>query len=237
MTDPMPVSDPVVVAPKAASQWEDLLDIFYAPREVFARRRDGKYLILILAIAVVSAIVMFLSGQFMEAVQDIEMARVGKEQGFTPEQMKAAKEGAAKFAGLAIYFVPVFVAIGAWVGGFVLWLLGRFMGASLNFAQGTTIALLASMPEVLERVLVAAQGLVLDSATVAHRYSFNIGLARFLPAGTGNWTLKLASLADPFVIWGIILTGIGVFVMGRMEKEKAAVLAIVSALITTALFR
>ena len=236
MSDPI-VTEPVVSAAPTAAPWEDLLDIFYVPRQVFERRRDGKYLIPLLVVCAVTVAVFFLSSQLNEALQDAELTRTFRERGMTGEQAAQAKAMAQKFAGFAVYFVPIFVAIGCWISGLLIMLLGNAMGGKFNFAQGTAIAVLASMPEVLGRILVGVQGLLLDTANVAHRYSFSINASRFLPAGTNNWLLKLGALADPFVIWGVVLTGLGALIIGRMEKEKAAVLAIVNAIVGMALFR
>lgn len=237
MTDPITTETPGGVAPPKTAAWEDVLDIFYAPRQVFQRRIDGKYWIPLLVLCVISMLVFLLSAQMNEALQDAEFARVMKQNGLTAEQAAGARAMGKKFAALAIYIIPVFVAIGAWVSGLVLMLLGNAMGGKLNFAQGTTIAVLGSMPELLGRILVGVQGMLLDTSTVVHRYSFSINAARFLPGDANNWLLKLGSLVDPFVIWGLFLTGMGAWIIGRMEKEKAAVLAIVVALVGAALFR
>lgn len=236
MSDPI-VTEPVIRAAPPAAPWEDVLDIFYAPRQVFERRRDGKYLIPLLVICAITVAVFFLSSQLNEALQDAELTRTFRERGITGEQAAQAKAMAQKFAGLAVYLLPVFVAIGCWINGLLIMLFGNAMGGKFTFAQGTTIAVLATLPEVLGRIFVGVQGLLLDTASVVHRYSFSLNASRFLPAGTNNWLLKLGSLADPFVIWGIVLTGLGAIVIGRMEKEKAAVLAIIIAFVGMALFR
>lgn len=236
MSDPG-VTEPVISAAPAAAPWEDVLDIFYAPRQVFERRRDGKYLIPLLVICAVTVAVFFLSSQLNEALQDAEMTRTFKDRGITGEQAAQAKAMAQKFAGLAVYLLPIFVAIGCWINGLLIMLVGNAMGGKFSFAQGTTIAVLAAMPEVMGRILVGVQGLFLDTASVVHRYSFSINASRFMPAGTNNWLLKLGALADPFVLWGVVLTGFGALIIGRMEKEKAAVLAIIVAIVGMALFR
>jgi hypothetical protein len=237
MTDPMMSDAPTSTTPAKSAAWEDVLDIFYAPRAVFERRRDGKYLIPILVLCVMSMLVFLLSSQVNEALQDAEFARVMKQNKLTPEQAASGKAIAAKFASLAIYIIPVFVAIGAWISGLIILLLGNAMGGKLNFAQATTIAVFSSMPELIGRVLVGVQGLLLDTSAVVHKYSFSINASRFLPADASNWLLKAGALLDPFVLWGIFLIGMGAWIIGRMEKEKAAVLAIVVALVGAALFR
>jgi Yip1 domain len=231
------VSGPSGPAPAKAAAWEDLLDIFYAPSQVFERRKLGQYSMLMLLICLLSLGTFFLSQQLNEVIFDLEFARMAKESKSTVEQAAAAKAGAAKVQALSIYLIPFFIAIGSWISGFVIWMFASMMGGKLNFAQGTTIALLASMPEALERILIGAQAMFLDTASIAHKYSFHLGAARFLPADASKWALKFAYLADPFVIWGAVLLGIGVHVMGKMEKEKAAVLAIVITFIITLLIR
>jgi Yip1 domain len=228
---------PAAATPPRTAPWEDVLDIFYAPRQVFERRRDGKYAIALVVLCLVTVAVFFLSMQMNEALQDVELARSFRDRGMTAEQIAQAKEMAAKFGKFAVYFLPIFVAIGSWISGLIIMVLGNMMGGKFKFAQGTAIAVLASMPELLGRVLVGVQSLFIDTTTAAHRYSFSFNVARFLPAGTNNWLLKLGALIDPFVIWGLILVGVGAFIIGRMEKEKAAVLAIVVALVGMALFR
>jgi hypothetical protein len=239
---PLPVNSSIEpdgkssVIPKTAA-WEDVLDIFYAPRQVFERRRDGKYLVPMLVLCVTSMIIFVLSQQLNEALQDAEFARIIKQNAMPAEAAANARAMGRKFAALAIYLIPVFVAIGAWVSGIIVMLLGNAMGGKFNFGQATAIAVFGSMPELLGRTLVGVQGMFLDTAAVAHRYSFSISAARFLSGDVNNWALKFAALLDPFVIWGLILVGFGAFIIGRMEKEKAAVLAIVVAIVGAALFR
>jgi Yip1 domain len=237
MTDPMIGENPSGVAVPKTAAWEDVLDIYYAPRQVFERRRDGKYIIPILVLCVVSMLIFVLSAQINEALQDAEFARVIRQNGMTAEQAAGAKAMGKKFAALAIYLIPVFVAIGAWVSGLIIMLLGNAMGGKLNYAQATAIAVFGSMPELLGRTLMGVQGMFLDTAKIVHRYSFSLSAARFLPADANNWALKACSLLDPFVLWGLFLVGFGAFIIGRMEKEKAAVLAVVVALVGAALFR
>ena len=102
---------------------------------------------------------------------------------------------------------------------------------------GTVITVLAAMPELLGRPIVGVQSLFMDMGTMPHRYSMSLNAARFLPGDANKWMLKFAALADPFFIWGIVLIGMGAYIIGLMEKEKAAVLAIVIALVSTLLFR
>ncbi len=245
-----PTPSPFDLQPAAAqtpagpwwSSWEDALDIFYAPGAVFDRRRDGRYGMALFVLIVLSVAIYFLSVQVSDAVADIEFAKgmaaqAKSGQTMTPEQIAGARAFAEKFKSVLVYLLPLFVIIGAWVSGLVLRILGNLMGAKLTFAQATTIGVLANFPEVIGRAVIGGQALVLDPNTITSKYSFATSVARFLPADTNAIVLKLAALADPFVIWSAVLLGLGAYIIGRMEKEKAAVLAIVHAVGFALMFR
>lgn len=239
MTQSLYADEPPAPPATKTAAWEDLLDIFYAPRQVFERRRDGKYWVAMLAWAALTLAVYFLSVQMSDAIGDVEFRRAMAKQAqkLTPEQIEQGKAFAAKIKGLIVYALPFMMIIGGWISGLMIMLLGNMMGGKLNLAQGTVIAVLSSMPELLGKAVVGAQGLFLDTSTIEHKYSFAINASRFLSADASNWLLKAGALADPFVIWGAVLLGIGACVIGRMEKEKAAVLAIIHTLLLCLIMR
>jgi hypothetical protein len=136
-----------------------------------------------------------------------------------------------------VFVLPIFSAIAAWVTGLVLRLLGNLMGGRFTFAQATALGVLAGFPEVLNRAAVGVQGLVLDPSTITSKYSFAISAARFLPDTTNSIVLKFAAIADPFVLWSAFLVGLGAYILGNMEKEKAAVLAIIYTILSSLLAR
>ncbi len=245
---PTPAPFDLEPAPKGAtggfaSTWEDALDIFYSPTAVFDRRRDARYGMALLILVVVSVAIYFLSIQMSDAVGDIEFAKAMAAQAkasgkaLDAKQIEAGKAFAEKFKSVLVYLIPAFVAIGAWISGLVVMLLGNLMGAKLTFAQATTVSVLASFPELLGRAVMGAQGLVLDVATITSKYSFATSAARVLPDDTNSIVLKLAAIADPFVIWSAVLLGLGAYVIGRMEKEKAAVLAVIHTVAFALMFR
>ena len=242
---PFDLQPPTAVAPAASfwSTWEDTLDIFYSPSAVFDRRRDARYALPLIILIVMSMAIYFLSIQMNDAVGDIEFAKAMAAQAkaggkaLDAKQIADAKAFAEKFKGVLAYLIPVFVAIGAWVSGLVIMMLGNLMGARLTFAQATTVSVLASFPELLGRAVMGAQALVLDAATITSKYTFAISAARFFPDATNSLILKLAAIADPFVIWSAVLLGFGAYIIGRMEKEKAAVLAIVHTIGFAFMFR
>src|SRR5467141_1423956 len=115
----------------SASLWEDFVDIFYAPSQVFARRTDGKFGMPLLFLVVVCAVLAFLTKNAMQPVMDAEFARrsaemMRKNPNLTAEQLASGR-------GLFETFGPILFAIGITISvfgtGLVLWLVGKLFDA------------------------------------------------------------------------------------------------------------
>jgi hypothetical protein len=249
MSSPLVTPSPFDLEPapkaKAAgfwSTWEDALDIFYSPTAVFQRRLDGRYGLALIILIALSIGVYYLSAQVNEAIFDIEFkksiaAQAAAGRPMSEKDLAAAKQVSEKFASFFVFVLPIFSAVAAWVTGLILRLLGNLMGGRFTYAQATALGVLAGFPEVLNRAAVGAQGLVLDPSTITSKYSFAVSAARFLPDTTNSIVLKCAAIADPFVLWSAFLVGLGAHILGNMEKEKAAVLAIIYTILSSLLAR
>ncbi|MCU0625660.1 MAG: YIP1 family protein [Gemmatimonadaceae bacterium] len=217
--------------PAKTSVWEDCLDIFYSPREVFERRRDGKFWVPLLVFAVLVGVLAFLGRQAFDAIQDVAIRESFAKQGMSPEQAAQARAMTEKFKTVGYAFAPVIWVVLGLVVGLVFWVLARLFGATLTVAQGITIWVLASYPNLVNTAAVVAQSFFVDPNTVTHKHAYSLSAARFLSADMNPFVMKLASLADPFVIWSGVLLGIGAHVIAKLEKEKAAALAVVATLL------
>ncbi len=214
--------------PPKASAWEDCLDIFYSPREVFERRRDGRFWVALLVYALMVGVLAWLGRQAFDAISDIAFREAMREQQMTEEQMAQAKAFGDRFRAIGpIVGIVASIVLGLF-SGTLFWVLARLFGASLTVAQGITVWVFAAYPTLVNTASVVAQSFVIDPATLTTRHGYALSAARFLPPETSTLVTKLASLADPFVIWSGILVGIGAYTIGKMEKERAAVLAIIA---------
>lgn len=222
--------------PPKTSAWEDCLDIFYSPREVFERRKDGKFLVPLLVLCVMIGVLSFLGRQAFEAITDVAFREQMAAQNMTEAQVQQAREFGEKFRTIAYFITPITWAIFGLISGTVFWVLARLLGATLTVSQGITIWTLSSYPNLVNTVLVVIQSFLIDPATVTHKHAYAASAARFLPAGTNALLVKLAAIADPFVIWSAVLIGLGAYIIGKMEKERAAVLAIVASVLYVLVF-
>jgi hypothetical protein len=211
-----------------ASLWEDFVDIFYAPSQVFARRTDGKFGMPLLFLVLVCAVLAFLTKNAMQPVMDAEFARRSAEMmrqnpNLTAEQMASGR-------GFFEMFGPIFFAIGIAVSvfgtGLVLWLVGKLFDAKESVAAAIMIAAYAEMPRIVQILVNAAQGLFMAPEKLTSMYSIGISPARFMdPDHASPVIMALASRVDPFVIWITILLAIGLHVVGKIPKQQAYIAA------------
>jgi len=214
-----------------ASLWEDFVDIFYAPSQVFARRADGKFGMPLLFLVVVCAVLAFLTKNAMQPVMDAEFARrsaemMRKNPNLTAEQMASGR-------GFFETFGPIFFAIGITVSvfgtGLVLWLVGKLFDAKESVAAAIMIATYAEMPRIVQILVNAAQGLFMAPEKLTSMYSVGISPARFMdPDHASPVILALASRVDPFVIWITVLLAIGLHVIGKIPKQQAYIAAAIT---------
>jgi hypothetical protein len=210
---------------RSPSVWEDLLEIFYAPTEVFERRRDTPAFGLALTIFVVLIVALsFAFRGLMEPIFDAEFQRgmtqaMKQNPNLTPEMVERGREMAKKFVvvGVGLYGLAVPILL-----GIILWFVGKLLDSKAEVGQTVMVATYAMFPRILETITNAVQLLVLPEEGLRSRFSLSIGIGRFLdPDSTNSLVLAVLGRVDLFTLWTTALLGIGLAVMGRMPKERA----------------
>ena len=213
---------------KPAGLWEDFIDIFVSPSEVFDRRRtSGFFLPLIILTIIMVAITVVGSSAMQSAIQsDIARgmaAAAKKNPGLTADQIAGSTAMFAKFApviaGFATFFMPLIV-------GVILWIIGKFFSAKEDIGQACMIATYAAFPRVLDSLLRLIQAFLLDPSKVNGMASLSLSPARFLdPDATSPAVLALLTRFDVFTIWATVLLAIGLAIVARIPKSRAAMAA------------
>jgi hypothetical protein len=214
---------PVTAEPKA-SVWEDFLDIFYAPAQVFARRMDGKFGLALLILVILSAVLWYAAAQVLEPAITGELRRgMAQNPDVTPEQMAAFSGGIGQwfFLGTAIVMMPIIVLL----TGLALWLVGKLFDSTQSLGQSVMVATYANVPKLLGLLLMTVQGLLMDVSTADRLYDVGFSPARFAAEGSSELVLVLLSRFEIFVLWATVLLGIGLHITGKMPKGKAMIVA------------
>lgn len=221
-----------------ASVMDDIIEIFYAPSRVFARRRDNPkfwaaFFILSILFAIGVWVMMRNYADVLEAQMRRQMdARMAANPQFTPEMAeKGIKVGQviAPIGGIIVGVISTLVL------GLGVWIVGKMFDAKADLRHGMMIATLASFPKIIDLVIAAVLALTVGTSGVTNMMAATPSLAHFAPAGVSPMVLGLLARFSIGIIWSTILIGIGLHVAGRITKGRAYSAAAVLWLVATAI--
>ncbi len=212
-------------APSKASLWEDFIDIFFQPAAVFERRREGQYGLALLVYIVATIVLYFALRNGIAPVMDAEMSKAAatmaaKNPNLTADQISSMTGSMEKFAGIGF---AVFLPIVVFFTGALLWAVSRLVDAKEKFAVAMMIVTYSQIPRIVELVVNALQGLLLPPEQITSHYSVTLGIGRFLDASTNPFVMTLLGGIDLFTIWTLVLMAIGLSVVARIPRSKAAI--------------
>ena len=222
---------------------DDLLEIFVKPSAVFERRRNAGFAIpalvqmiifMVLAVGLHNLMAPFLDADFQRG-----MAKAAEKAAASGQPMPAnAQAMAEKVKNVAGY---VFAAAGPWliaiIGGVFVWLFAKIVGAKMEVGQGMTISAWSYMPAILSTIVVAVFGVLADPQTVRGMSDAQLGPARFVdPNSVSPMVLQFLMRLDVLNIWTVILTGIGISVVGRVSRTSGMLAAFVQWAVVALIF-
>jgi hypothetical protein len=218
------------VAAKPASVWEDFIDIFYAPSDVYARRAHSGFFIPLVVVTVLTGVMFIVNSGVLAPIMDAEMTRglaAAQRKGATisQEQIDSMRKVTETFGKIAAF---IFMPVGIFFTGLFLWIVGKFVESKQTLGQGLMVASYAYMPRVIESVATSVQGLLMDPSSLNGRYRISLGLGRFLDPDTASPVLvALLGRIDVFTIWITVLLAIGLSVTGKITRQRAAIAAVI----------
>jgi hypothetical protein len=223
-----PAGAPADTSAQPASLWEDFVDIFYAPSEVFARRRDGKFGMPLLFLTLAGIVLYFLTKNAMQPVMDAEFSFRSAEMLRANPQMTSEQlaSGRQVFETFGPVIIAVMFPITVLLTGTVLWAIGKLFDAKEPLTAAFMIATYSQVPRLVQSLVSAAQALFMDPQSITSIHSVSLSLARFMDPTTAQpVVLAMAARVDVFTIWITVLLAIGLYVVGRIPKQSAAIAA------------
>jgi hypothetical protein len=220
---------PTAVAPAKTSFWEDVIDIFFQPAAVFRRRQDSSVWPPVLFVAIGVAIITYVTFNTLEPMFDAEFARgAAKAMAKNPQMNPELMEKMRGYTSSGIrYGAGVIMLLSIFILGVVSWLIGRVFGSKQSFQAGLVVAAWAEMPRVIGAVAAGVQGLLMDPQKLTGQLSVSLSPARFMdPEASNQLLLQLMGRLDLITLWVTVLLGIGLYVTGRVSKERAVLFAI-----------
>ncbi len=207
----------------AGSSLLDVVRVLYEPGAVFERVREGpSFLLPFVAICVVQVAIYFANLPFLKAGMAAQMA-----------SRPAGGPDPSKFLFIGAFFIPVGIGIALLIGGGLLWVLVSLFGGEAKFSKLISVATYSAIPSVILLGIVGA--IVLQMKGVGDIASPQdlqpaLGLDLLAPGATGFMGAALKAV-NPFSIWGLVLTAIGVSTTHRLSKGTGYMIATVSFLI------
>jgi len=214
--------------PEKSSLFEDFIDIFHAPSNVYARRAESSFWGPLLVVTLVTAVFAFVNRDIASAIFDAEYTRgvaaaQAKNPQLTADQLATMKGVQEKIAGFMMYVgTPIFI----FVVSVLAWLSAKLAGARVTYGQAVLIMSFAWTPRLVQALVNTVQKLVFDTTNITGMNSFGFSPARFMdPDSSSKVLLALASRLDVFTIWVTILAGIGIATIGKVPRSKGYVAA------------
>ena len=235
------MATPEMVSTAPASQpsvMDDIIEIFYAPSQVFARRRDNpRFWAAFFILSILFALGVWVMMKNLSSVMDAQFAKqsaeaLRKNPQLTQEQLDRGRQ-------IGQMVAPIFGIIGAVISTLVLgvavWLVGKLFDSKADVSQGVMIATFASFPKIIDLILVAILSLTVGNGNITSMTAAGPSLARLAPAGSAPLVLGVLSRFSIGIIWATILIAIGLQVVGRIAKGRAYAAAFVLWLLGTAI--
>ena len=201
----------------------DIFKVLYEPAAVFERIRERpSFLMPYIVICVVQIAFFFLNMPFMRAGMAAQLAT-----------RPAGGPDPSKFLVIGAFFIPIGIGLALVIGGGLLWVLVSLFGGEAKFGTLISVATYASVPSVILLAIVGA--IVLQMKGVGQITSMQdlqpaVGLDLLVPGATGFVGAALKAV-NPFGIWGLVLTAIGVSTTHRLSKGTGYTIAAIGFLI------
>ena len=205
-----------------ASSLADVFKVLYEPGAVFERVRERPtFLMPFLVICVVQLAVFFFNMPFMKAGMAAQMAT-----------RPAGGPDPSKFLWIGAIFVPLGIGLILVIAGGLLWVLVSIFGGEAKFGTLMGVSALAAIPSTILLSIVGSLVIHLQGTgqiTSMQDLQPALGLDLLIPA-RGFLGAVLKGI-NPFSIWGLVLTAIGVSTTQRLSKSTGYVVATVSLVI------
>lgn len=208
-----------------------LTGIIIRPRQTFKRLQDAPksywwavFLITVLAIAVLAFASVNIQAQRLSNFTPPEGVELPEDM----EMPESSQSSTGLQVGMAVASSSVQALLGYVLCAFVVFSMSFIMGGKVTFKQAFRVSVWSSVPLIVRRLVQGITVLISGNSPVAGLAAvMTIQEASSLPA-----IYSLLSNIDVYLIWNLVLLGIGTSVVARLNKSKSAVVVIVYVIVT-----
>jgi hypothetical protein len=211
-----------------ASLWEDFVDIFFSPGELFRRRANAGYGVAFVVLAVVCIILYYAFPTVNKAVAEAQIAASLAKNPERAAAMQARGGDPAATWWLGGIFVPIGMFLFIVVMALVTWLSAKIASVALSFKQSMTLNTWTGYVIIPQTILFSVLSLmkVNRGEAIDPIKDRAFGVLRFVNIDTtAGWMVGLLSRLDIFAVWQLLLTAIAVAAMAKTSKGNAYIVA------------
>ena len=192
-----------------------ILRVFYAPSETFEAVAEQRSATDWLVPTIVVAMVVFFSTYVTSPIHMAETMEQMQQQ--TPTEQSDAMEGTADAILIStLIAAPVMTFVMLFIGAAIYLLVGKLLGGLLGYSQCLAIVAYTSLIAIPQHVVKTP--LVLAKETM----NVQIGLGMFLSEeAQKSFGGALLSSIDPFIVWMVVIAGLGLSILGQIERSRA----------------
>ena len=192
-----------------------ILRVFYAPSETFEAVAEQRSVADWLVPTIIVAVAIFVSTYLTLPIYVAETMEQMKQQ--MPAEQRSEMEGtgeAMRISGLIA--APVMTFVWLFIGAAMYLLIGKLLGGLLGYGHCLAIVAYTSLIAILQHVVKTS--LVLASETM----DVQIGLGMFLSEeARKSFGGALLTSIEPFVVWMVVVAGLGLSIVGQVERSRA----------------
>lgn len=192
----------------------DVVRVLFDPQAVFERVRERpQFLAPFAALAAAMIVIGYFTLPFQQAAMATRMAELAQR---NPDAAAAA----GKFAWVGLIVVPIVFGIVLALSGALLWVLVSVVGAAeAKFATLLSVVTYTAVTAVLTQAvgLVVLHVRGMEAVATPQDLRPALGLDLLAPDATG-FVGGILNGINPFSLWGMVLTAIGVYTTHRLSK-------------------
>lgn len=215
------IQQPAVAQAGGGSAWLDVVKVLFEPGAVFERvRARPTFVVPFVVIIAMQIVLFFVNLPYLKVAIQAQMAT----QAAGRPAPSTAILVAFGLAGLIVVLTIIFV-----LTGLILWVLTSVLGGGeAKFSTLLSVALYAAVPSAILLSIVGTVVLHLQGAgqlTSPQDMQPALGLDLLAPGAKGFMGAVLKAI-NPFSIWGVVLTAIGVSTTQRTSQGTGYTIAV-----------
>lgn len=206
--------------PEAASRWEDYIDVFLSPAELFRRRAADRVAPPLLTLLGLALLFYFI---LLPANRMVMQASIAD----NPDALAAMERFGMLFQVIGSVFVPITYVVMIVVAAALLWLLGRFADVRIDFSRAMLIATYGGFIYLLAQIAGSVAVMLHGEAGLDLVRHISFGPLRFV--GSSEMDPVVTALLrrfELFTLWQVAVWGIGVAVIYNVSRARGLAVAV-----------